>query len=81
MTNKELRRRLKLLSKPSIEKICTETGLTAMEQHIIILSFLESLPTDYISDNLNMSLSTYSRIKKRALTKICDFLDNNKPEN
>lgn len=77
MTINELRHRLKLLSKPTLEKICEETGLTAVEQHIVMLSFLKSLPVDYISDSLNMSQSTYSRTKKRALTKICDFLDNN----
>ena len=80
MTINELRHRLKLLSKPTLEKICEETGLTATECHIIIFSFLKEVPAEVLAQNLNMSVSTYTRTKRKALTRICDFLDHNEVE-
>lgn len=75
MTNKELRYKLRTLSKPSIDRICKETGLSVVEAHIIMSSFLESVPVEVLAQNLNMSVSTYTRTKRRALSRICDFLD------
>lgn len=80
MTNKELRYKLRTLSKPSIDRICKETGLSVVEAHIIMSSFLESVPVEVLAQNLNMSVSTYTRTKRRALTRICDYLDHNEVE-
>ena len=80
MTVKGLRHELKQMSKPSIEKICKDTGLTAIECHIIIFSFLKEVPAEVLAQNLNMSVSTYTRTKRKALTRICDFLDHNEVE-
>lgn len=80
MTDKELRHKLKTLSKPSIERICEGTGLSDVEAHIIMFSFLKEVPADVLAQNLNMSVSTYTRTKRKALTRICDFLDHNEVE-
>ena len=76
MDYKELRRSLKRMSRPTLDEICDETGLTAVERHIVMLSFLERLPLDVAAYQLNMSVSTYLRAKRLALTRICDFLDH-----
>lgn len=78
MDTKDLRRILKTLSRPTLEDICEGTGLTAVERHIVMLSFLERLPVDVAADQLNMSVSTYLRAKRLALTRIRDFLDHMK---
>lgn len=77
MIIKELRHKLKLMSKPSIERLCCDAGLNSVEKHILILTYCENLPTDIIADALNISVSSLSRAKKKTLIKLCDFIDNN----
>lgn len=76
MTIQELRRKLRTSCKPTVEELCTDAGLSAVEAQIIILSSLESVPVEVSAQNLNMSVSTYTRTKRRALLKLCDYIDH-----
>lgn len=76
MTFPEIRHMLGKLSLPSLEEVCDGTGLTRKERDAIILSIFEHMSVEYIADRLNMSRSTYSRTKHRAMERIRDFLEH-----
>lgn len=74
--NKEVREHLLNVSKPTYNKYFEEAGLTCLEKEVLT-AWLENNDTMTrfgLSYKLNLSESKYGRIKRKALTKLYDYL-------
>ena len=81
MNKKELKKTLKNMSRPSLDELCDNTGLTELEKKIVMLAYLKQLPNEIVAYYTNTSASSLGRKKKVILNKICDYIDFIKVKN
>ena len=64
------RRYLEGLSRPKLKRLCEIAELTERETELITLYYCDKKSEDYIADYLQMSKSTYHRLKRIQIEKI-----------
>ena len=61
---------LRRLPRPKTKKLCQLCGLTEEESRLVTMYYSDKLSEDYIADCLNVSKSTYHRMRKAQIERI-----------